>query len=175
MKENTELLKLLHENMMNVDYQQYNLQVLHSVAQLARQNLNMLFHFQRINKFLDLSSKLASGNPAGAVSLIDQALDQVKKMRDERNDVLQSVSTVWYRDWFPLVSEANGRKYLHQVDDVKDHPPVRTVDMSYLIYRQLKFPMDKWVEKVMNARNEFAKRNNLPGRTITLNWEKTDH
>ena len=70
------------------------------------------------------------------------------------------------------MAEANGRKYVDLVDDIKDHLPVRTVDMSYLIYRQLKYPLGKWAEEVVNARNQFAKRNNLPIRTETLNWEK---
>ena len=72
------------------------------------------------------------------------------------------------------MAEANGRKYLDQVDDVKDHEPVRTVDMSYLIYRQLKYPLGKWAEEVTNARNQFAKTNNLPTRTETFNWENTE-
>ncbi len=174
LKDNNELMNLLHDNMVSVDYQHYNLEVLRSVAELCRQNLNMLLGLQRINDLLSLSSKTASSNPAVAVSLIDQALDQVKKIRDERNEVLQAVTTVWYQDWYPRVAEANGRKYLDQVDDVKDHLPVRTVDMSYLIYRQLKYPLGKWVEEVIKARNQFAKKNNLPVIKETVNWEATE-
>ncbi len=173
--ENNELMNLLQENLIRVDYQHYNLQVLRSVAQLCRQNLNMLLDLQRVNDFLNLSYSIASTNPAVAVSLIDQALDQVKKIRDERNEVLQTVTTVWYQDWYPRVAEANGRKYLDQVDDVKDHLPVRTVDMSYLIYRQLKYPLGKWAEEVADARNQFAKRNNLPASTETFKWETTEN
>ena len=175
LKDNNELMNLLQENLINADYQHYNLQVLHSVARLCRQNLNMLLGLQRINDLLNLSSTVASSNPAVAVSLIDQALDQVNKIREERNEVLQAVTTVWYQDWYPRVAEANGRKYLDQVDDVKDHEPVRTVDMSYLIYRQLKYPLGKWVEEATNARNQFAKANNLPVRTETLNWENAEY
>ena len=172
LKENNELMNLLHENLISVDYQHYNLEVLHSISRLCRQNLNMLFGLKRINDFLILSSDVASTNPAVAVSLIDQALDQAKRIRNERNEVLRSVTTVWYQDWFPKVAEANGRKFLDKVDDVKDHLPVRTVDMSYLIYRELKYPLGKWAEEVLEVRNEFAKRNNLPISTESLNWEK---
>ena len=174
LKDNNEVMNLLHVNLINADYQHYNLQVLHSVAQLCRQNLDMLLGLGKINDLLSLSSTVASSNPAVAVSLIDQALDQVKTIRDERDEVLQSVTTVWYQDWYPRVAEANGRKYLDQVDDVKDHEPIRTVDMSYLIYRQLKYPLGKWAEGVTNARNQFAKANNLPVRTATVNWESIE-
>jgi hypothetical protein len=172
LKENNELMNLLDENLINVDYQRYNLEVLYSIARLCRQNLNMLFDLRRINDFLILSSDVASINPAAAVSLIDQALYQAKRIRDERNEVLHAVTTIWYQDWYPRVAEANGRKFLYEVDDVKDHLPVRTVDMSYLIYRELNYPLGQWAEEVMNVRNEFAKRNNLSTKKESLNWEK---
>ncbi|HTE24776.1 family 20 glycosylhydrolase, partial [Flavitalea sp.] len=172
MKDNDNLMRLLHENLISIDYQHYNLQVLKSVAQLCRQNLNLLLDLKTVNEFLTLASKTATTAPSVSVSLIDQALDRVKKIRDERNEMLQSVTHVWYRDWFPRVSEANGRKFLDQVDDIKDHQPVRTVDMSYLIYRQLKYPIEKWSKDVLDARNGFAKKNNLPERTEQIAWEK---
>jgi hexosaminidase len=170
--ENNELMKLLNENMHKVDYQQYNLQVLHSVALLCRQNLNMLLDLKKVNNLLDISSQLATSNAAGTVTLMDMVLDQAKRMRDERNDVLQSITTTWYQARYPRVAEANGRKFVDQVDDVKDHQPVRTVDMSYLIYRQLKYPLGKWAEDMLKARNEFAGRHNLPLRSDALAWEK---
>ena len=77
-----------------------------------------------------------------------------------------------YQDWYPRVAEANGRKYLDQVDDVKDHPPARTVDMSYLIYRELKYPLGQWAEEVRKVRNQFARDNNLPIREEMINWLK---
>ncbi len=174
LKDNDELMSLLNENLIAADHQHYNLQVLRTVAQLCRQNLNMLLDLQRINNILVLASKTTATNPEVSLSLIDQALYQLEKIRNERNDVLQSVTSVWYQDWFPRVAEANGRKFLDQVDDVKDHPPARTVDMSYLIYRQLRYPLGKWAEEVVNARNQFAKKNNLPLRTFLFDWKSTE-
>lgn len=170
LEENNELMNLLHENIAKVDRQRYNLQVLYTVALLCRQNLYMILDLQKTNELLKLSSRSVS-YPATALAMIDQALDKISRIRFDRNEVLQTVTTTWYQDWFPKVPEANGRTFLHQVDDVKDHHPDRTIDMRYLIYRQLKYPLEEWVQKVTAARNEFAKKNNLPGRTATINWE----
>ena len=172
LEENDELMNLLLENMLKANYQHYNLQVLFTVAQLCRQNLNMLLDLKRINEFLTIFSHVASINPLVAISLLDQALDQVKRIRNDRNLVLDAVTKVWYQDWYPRVAEANGRKYLDQVDDVKDHPPIRTVDMSYLIYRELKYPLGQWAEEVRKVRNQFARDNNLPIREEMINWLK---
>ena len=170
LQQNNELMNLLSNNLAKADYQHYNLQVLRSVAQLCRQNLTMLLNLQKINDLLKFSADAAGSNPPLAVLLIDQALDQVNNIRVERNEVLQSVTAVWYQDWFPRLEEANGRKFLDLVDDVKDHGPARTVDMSYLIYRQLKLPLGKWATEVLDARNQFAGKNNLPVRSETFNW-----
>lgn len=166
LKDNNELLRLLDENITHVDYQHYNLMVFRSVALLCRQNLDMFLDFKRINDLLVHSSKVASDHPETAIFLIDQAVDQAQKMMDERNSVLQELTAIWYQDWFPRVAEANGRKYLDQVDDVKDHSPLRTVDMGYLIYRHLKYPLADWAKKVVEARNQFANRNHLPVKEI---------
>jgi len=172
MKENEELMKLLDQNISITDSRQYNLQVLYSVAILCRQNLTMLLDLNRINELLTLSSRAVKFDPALAIGLVDQAFDQAKRIRNDRNQVLQEATMIWYQDWFPRIAEANGRQFLDQVDDIKDHPPVRTVDMSYLIYRQLKYPLGKWSEQLLNTRNQYARKNNLPVRNETLDWEK---
>ena len=172
LQDNERLMQLLHENLVRIDYQHYNLQVLHSVAQLCRQNINVLLDLKDINELLALASRTSGTHPLVSVSLIDQALARVIKISKERNEVLRSLTQVWYRDWFPRVSDANGRKFVDQVDDVKDHQPVRTVDMSYLILRQLKYPLGIWFNEVLDARNRFAKKNNLPLNTAQLSWEK---
>ena len=83
------------------------------------------------------------------------------------------MTATWYKSWHPRVSEANGRRFLHELDDVKDHLPDRTVDMSYLVYRDLLLPFGDWFEKVCTARNRYAAANSLAEREIRLEWEKT--
>jgi hypothetical protein len=170
LNENTELIALLRETLQTNSRQQFNLRVFISIAELCRQNLQMLLELGQINSLLHSAT---SAGGAASVVIIDQALDAAKRMRDERNDVLHSLETTWYEEWFPRVPEANGRKFLDVVDDVKDHVPVRTVEMSYVVYRQLNYPMDSWWERVLNARNKLAKENSLSLRDERLNWKST--
>jgi len=174
LQENRELTDLLHQNLRRVGNQHYNLEVLLSVALLCKQNLTMLLGLNRIDKLMQVSSKIASKDPSGAVSSIDQALNEAELMRKERNKTLQSVITIWYKQWHPRVEEANGRRYLNEADDVKDHRPERTIDMTYLIYRDLHYPLDKWADEVQKGRNEFAAKNRLPIRRKQLTWEDTN-
>jgi hexosaminidase len=131
-----------------------------------------------LTAFVHLDRSLASASDAAkkqnykdALESIDQALEAVRNIRTERNTVLRDAIATWYKSWQPRVAEANGRRFLHEVDDVKDHHPDRTVDMSYLVYRELLLPMDDWYERVQAARNQFAEAHRLPVRKAALDWK----
>ena len=51
--------------------------------------------------------------------------------------------------------------------------PVRTVDMTYLIYRQLLYPLGDWAEKILAVRNQYAEANHLSRREFRLDWKNT--
>jgi len=112
------------------------------------------------------------GETERAMESLDRAITIAQNIRRQRNKVLENATATWYKSWFPRVAEANGRKYFDQVDDVKDHQPVRTVDMSYLIYRELLYPLGDWAKRVIAVRNEYAKAHQLPVRDYNFNWNE---
>ncbi|MDQ6701486.1 MAG: beta-N-acetylhexosaminidase [Acidobacteriota bacterium] len=154
MIENDELLGLLYENIQRADFNRYNLEVFLSVARLCRQNLEMLAGIEQIARLLDSASKEKDRKRASAA--LDRALTIAWRIRAERNVSLRDATETWYKSWFPRVAEANGRRFLHEVDDVKDHLPDRTADMSYLVYRELLLPFGEWVEEIGRLRSEAA-------------------
>jgi hypothetical protein len=85
--------------------------------------------------------------------------------------VFKNTVATWDQRWFPRVEEANGRRFLHELDDVKDHLPDRTVDMTYLVYREKLLPFGDWVNAIAAARNQFAAAHQLPARNYHLAWE----
>ena len=108
-----------------------------------------------------------------AVASLDRAINIAENIRQHRNQALQNATATWYETWFPRVAEANGRRYLDKVDDVKDHQPVRTVDMSYLVYRELLYPLGDWANQVIAARNEYANAHKIPVRDYRFDWKET--
>ncbi|HET9179836.1 MAG TPA: hypothetical protein VFQ24_15890 [Terriglobia bacterium] len=175
MPANDELLDLLHDNLRSVEFQKYNLQVYLSIAGLYRQNLEMIEEMNEIDGAMKQAQAAAANVQfERAVAALDRALDTVEEIRDQRNEAYHRAVETWYESWLPRVAEANGRKYLDEVDDVKDHLPMRTVDMSYLIYRELLLPLGKWYNDVESARNQYAKAHGLPARTKTFDWNDTN-
>ena len=169
---NNEVLDLLHRNLQQVEFNRYNVELYIGIAQLCRQNIDMLLDLGRIDEALKTAQAAASkGDAKGAVAAVDSALDLAETIRKQRNQAFGDVLEVWYKSWYPRVMEANGRKFLQQVDDVKDHLPVRTADMTYLIYRQLLYPLGDWARQVEEARNQYAGAHELPARSSHWDWK----
>jgi hexosaminidase len=169
--DNDELTALLLENMRNVELNRYNLEVYLSIASLYRQNLEMLLGLRRMCSQLESAQKAAGQRkPKEAIESVDSALGMAEEIRCERNAVLSDAVDTWYKSWFPRTADANGRKFFHELDDVKDHVPDRTVDMSYLLERELRLPLGEWVAAIRTSRNQFATANHLPADTRRFDW-----
>ena len=125
-----------------------------------------------MDEALTAASKLRSQKPKEALTEVDRALDLADSIWRQRNQMLQDATATWYESWLPRVAEANGRKFLHQLDDVKDHLPDRTVDMSYLVYREMLLPFGSWVKAIADARNQFAAANHWAVRQKRLPWDR---
>jgi hexosaminidase len=170
--ENDELLDLLHRNLLRVEFNRYNLELYIAIAQLYRQNIEMLLDLGRINTALQAAQVSAAKNDAKrTVAALDRALDIAENIRQQRNQTYADAVATWYKSWLPRVAEVNGRKFVDKVDDVKDHLPVRTVDMTYLIYRQLLYPLGDWAATVDAVRNKYAAAHDLPVRARQWDWK----
>jgi hexosaminidase len=175
MADNDELLGLLEENLLSVEFNRHNLEVYISIAQLYRQNLEMLSGIGRMDALVEAAQKAAAeGKAKNALESLDGALGIAENIRQHRNLALRDAVSTWYKSWWPRVEEANGRRFLHQLDDVKDHVPDRTVDMTYLVYRELQLPFGEWVSAVRGTRNQYAAANHLPEKTGEFDWRDTE-
>lgn len=169
--ENDELLGLLHDNLARVEESVYNLEVFLSVAKLCRQNLEFLKQLERMNAACVAAQAAAKANNHSlAIAELDKAIDTAREAKRQRDEVLKDATTTWYKSWCPRVAEANGRKFLHQLDDVKDHLPDRTIGMEYLVFREMLLPMGEWVTQILAARNDYAKKHDLKVRDEKFEW-----
>jgi hypothetical protein len=169
--DNEKLLGLLHSNLLRAGLNRYNLEVYLSIANLFRQNLDMFDGIARMDALLARASSSAAQNPRGSLNLVDHALDIAQQIRKQRNRSFHDAQTTWEKSWHPRVAEANGRRFLHELDDVKDHLPDRTVDMTYLIYRELNLPFGEWVDGIARARNQFAAVHHLEHTDYAFEWK----
>ena len=68
-------------------------------------------------------------------------------------------------------AEANGRQFLHQLDDVKDHVPDRTVDMTYLVDRELQSAVRRVGQRDSRRRAiNMPRAHQLPEDSSAFDW-----
>lgn len=168
---NDTLLKLLHENIQRVQFNRYNLEVYGTIANLYRQNWEMICEIHNMDTELASASRIRGRDPKAALDAVDRALDIAETIRRQRNEVLRHAVATWDKEWFPRVRDANGRHFFHELDDVMDPLADRTVDMSYLVYREKLLPFGTWVDSVLASRNEYAISHRLPVRQYRLSWD----
>lgn len=170
--ENDELLGLLEENIRRTDRNRYNLEVYLAVARIYRQNLEMLLDIGRICSLLEHEAR----EPKEAIGQLDRALELARQIRQQRNTAYRDAVATYEKSWFPRVAEAGGRRFLHDLDDVKDHVGDRTIDLSYMIERELQLPFGAWVETVRAQRNLLATQHHVATDDRTFNWlDMGDH
>jgi hypothetical protein len=173
--ENAELNELLTTEAARAKFNGYNIEVMRSIAALCRQNLDMLRGMDQIQRRLSEAAAAGrKGEAPAAVAAIDTALDLVGLIQRSRDEALHGATATWYKSWQPRVAEANGRKFVHELDDVKDHLPDRTVGMEYLVYRELQLPLGEWAGRALAARNQYAKAHGLPERAAAAEWITSD-
>lgn len=171
--QNDELLGLLYENLRRAERNRYNLQIFITIANICRQNLDLLQKLDRVTAdFIAAGARSKAGDHKEAIARIDNALDLVVQIRDARNRALDEAVEVWSKSWWPRVAEANGHRFVHELDDIKDHLPDRTVDMSYLVWRELILGVQPWFDSVLAARNTYAAAHGLPSREIEFKWKQ---
>lgn len=173
--ENDQLIDRLTQNRDRVRFNRYNLEVCVSIAELCRQNLHLLRDISRMNAALISGHQAAAaGHAEQALAALDESIEIARNSCAERNQLLKEVTATWYKSWLPRVSQANGRTFLHELDDVKDHLPDRTVGMEYLIYRELNLPFGDWERKIQAIRNAYANAHHFKSREAPLDWDKVN-
>ncbi len=170
-RENDTLRGMLAENIRAVQFNRYNLEVYLSVANLYRQGFDMIAGIHNMDSLLTSAARASGQDPARALSDVDSALDVAGSIWRQRNQVLQNAVDTWDEVSFPRTADANGRHFLFELDDVKDHLADRTVDLSYLVYREKILAFGEWVNAILAARNQYAAAHQLPARTIRWNWD----
>ncbi|HYK90556.1 MAG TPA: family 20 glycosylhydrolase, partial [Acidobacteriota bacterium] len=160
--ENDSLLQKLHENISKADRNRYNLEVFLSIAELAGHHDRMIAAMKTIEDTLQEAQKAARSSPRRAAGQLAAAYNQAREVVLERNRAFEYVKTVWEKSHFPKGREVNGRKFLHVMDDTKDHRADRRADLSYLIAPEESMGVEGWMNQLAVLIRQYAKSNNLP-------------
>jgi len=157
LEDNDRLLLQLQSALALVSRNHYNLEVLLSVARWQRHFIQMVLGVAEAEDLLVLASKAAGeGDAVRALGLLAQARDKVRAALDDLEGMYRRLKAVWEKSRFEKGRSADGRRFVHVMDDVKDHYADRRPDLSYLISHEENIGLPAWLDglgKVIEARS----------------------
>ena len=165
--ENGVLTHSLFQDMLRCNRNRYNLEVFLSLAGLTGHQERLLMGLKRIEDSLGSAHQAAlSGHPKEAVGHLVAAFEQGQGIVAERKAIFTNLQAIWEKSRFPKGQEVNGRKFVHILDDVKDHFADRRADLTYMIAPEESIGLDRWMEDMKALIQAYLNKNHLPERPL---------
>jgi len=166
-RENDQLIHRIHQNLLKADRNRYNLEIFLSLAELTGHHSRMILAMKEIESKMNAARQAADrGDAQQAVGQLLAAYTRARSTVEERQKTFADLTTVWEKSRFPKGREVNGKKFLHILDDVKDHWADRRADLSYMIAPEESIGLEQWMKKLAPIIREFAQKNNVPVRAL---------
>ena len=161
--ENDLLQHRIHESMAKAERNRYNLEVFLSLAEFIGHHNRLILAMRSAEDRLKAARETALKNNAQeALEQLMAAHRQVRVLLQDRRTTYEYLKAIWEKSRLPKGQEVNGRKFLHVMDDTKDHGADRRADLSYMIAAEESMELEKWLTQLTSVAKEYAKTNQLP-------------
>lgn len=165
--ENDLLIQRIHQNIGRAERNRYNLEVLLSLAELTGHQSRLLLGLRSIEDRLQAARDAAQkASHQEVLGQLVMAYRQAGEIVAGRKEVFANLKRTWEKSRYPKGQEVNGRKFVHVLDDVKDHWADRRPDLSYMTAPEESIGLEKWMEQLEAVVQQYAKTHNMPVRPL---------
>ena len=159
-RDNEKLISLLMHSFSRIDHNQYNVEVMLSIAYLEQYTINTLLNWVQIESYLIEASK-AKNEYSKTINNMVEAYNLAGKILKDKELVEKSLKLTWEKSRFEKCRSANGKDFIHVLDDVKDHFADRRLDINYMLAPFERMEVEKWQDKLMKEINMLAKTHHI--------------
>jgi len=179
LQENQELTQKIFGAMHRVQRNRYNLEVFLSLAQLTRHHSQLIVAMHEMESSLMSAARAArnynpnrdSGEARRAVEGMLSAFRLASSVVEDRKRTFASLEDIWEKSQFPKGQEVDGRKFVHILDDTKDHWADRRPDLSYMTAPEESIDLEGWMNQVAEILKNYAATNDVDIESIVLELE----
>jgi hypothetical protein len=151
------LVAKLHEALLTPNRNPYNLEVFLSIALLTRHQARMIVGLESLEDGLSRAQeRVRESQPAEAAEMLAGVCRIGRSICEERKQVFAALERTWEKGRFPKGREVAGRRFVHVMDDTKDHWVDRRSDLKYMMAPEESIGLDAWVEKLEQIRKAYA-------------------
>jgi hypothetical protein len=165
--ENEQLLHALAANMLRAERNHYNLEVFLSLTRFIGHHWELLAGLDSAERALERAAAAAGKkDPRRAVGEMVRAHNSVERLEREGAERFAQLTAVFEKSRFPKGREVAGRKFVHVLDDTKDHWADRTADLGYMQAPETSIGLGAWRKELYATIQSYAKKNNVPVRGL---------
>lgn len=159
--QNDQLRHVLSQAMLVVDRNRYNLEVFLVLAQFSGHHWTLFTELAAAERDLAAAATAASKQRhAEAVGRLVAAYNRVARVEADHAEVRRQLTMVFEKSRLPRGDAAGKGKFVHVLDDTKDHWADRTADLGYMFVPEQSIGLNRWrseLEKITRAYAEAHK------------------
>lgn len=165
--ENDRLAHALQENFARAERNHYNLEVLLALARFIGNHWRLLGALASAERSLEEAAAAAGKkDPARAVGHLVAAHNTIAQVRRRSEQTFAELTAVYEKSRFPKGQSVGGRKFVHVLDDTKDHWADRTPDLSFMMAPERSIGLDEWRKELSRIIRTYAAEHNVPVRGL---------
>jgi len=164
---NERLRILLQSNISKATRNRYNIEVLYSLADFQRHFIELLLGLQEVEDSLLKASALhRRGLHDAAITNLVHAHKIVSLLVEDLDQTYAKLKATFEKSRYPKGRSVGGRKFLHIMDDVKDHFADRRPDLSFMIAPEQSLKLPEWRDKLAQIIRDYAKAHNVTPKDL---------
>ena len=133
----------------------YNLEVLLSIARLTQHHDRLVMSMGRIEESLESARRSAESSRAEeAVAALVSAFRVAAGVVQDRKEAYEALQATWEKSRYRKGREVDGRRFVHILDDTKDHWADRRPDLSYMIAPEESLQLEEWMKRLERVLRE---------------------
>jgi hypothetical protein len=163
LRQSDSLLAGLYANVLRARRNRYNLEVFLSLAMLIRHHIETLLAVGQAERRVAAAHEAHRGeDPQRALDLLLEAHGRIDAALARKDGVLANLTRVWEKGRRPRNAPVGGRRFVHVMDDVKDHFADRRADLTYHTAPLESIGLDKWRDALGELIGAYAGAHGLP-------------
>lgn len=161
-QENNQLIQSLAQNLKNVRRNQLNVEVLLSIARFEKHFIDMMIALNETEKSLKQACRESEEQQfSNARKQLVAAREKVQRILKDRKKMWAELKQTWEKERFPKGQSVNGHRFVHVLDDVKDHFADRRPGLDYLLAPLERIGLEEWGKKLDTLIVQFSANHHL--------------
>ncbi|MFH0759748.1 MAG: glycoside hydrolase family 20 zincin-like fold domain-containing protein [Bacteroidota bacterium] len=159
-RDNERLINLLMHSLSGVSRNHYNIEVLLSIASLEQYAIHTLLNWAQAERYL-VEAYQAGDDHTRTVNRMVEAYNVADEIRKGEQAAAEELKSVWEKSQFKKCRSADGKDFVHVLDDLKDHFADRRTGLEHMLAPFERMETERWQNQLIGEIHRYAKTHDV--------------